>query len=178
MDVMDHVRLGFNYRMSELSAAVGVGQLERLDEMLARRATVAEGYRERLADVEGLALPCADRGEERRGWFVFVVQVPDATQRDRVIARLETEGIASKPYLPCIHLQPYYREAHGYRPGALPVTEAISASTIALPFFPEITEEQIERVCAALDEAVRAGRAAGRRRRRAAPAGRAAGGGG
>ncbi|MDX6646002.1 MAG: perosamine synthetase [Miltoncostaeaceae bacterium] len=171
-----HSRLGFNYRLSDVHCAIGLGQLERLDEMLAGRRRAAASYQGRMAEVEGVT-PMYE-GPQQRSWFVYAPRLDADIDRDRVIGALEERGIAAKPYLPCIHLQPYYREAHGYRPGALPVTEAISASTIALPFFPEITEEQIERVCAALDEAVRAGRAAGRRRRRAAPAGRAAGGGG
>ena len=79
--------------------------------------------------------------------------------RDSIIGRLEAQGISAKPYLPCIHLQPYYQEAHGHRPGELPVTEAISASTIALPFFCELTEQQVDRVCTALDAAIQAERA-------------------
>jgi dTDP-4-amino-4,6-dideoxygalactose transaminase len=169
-----HSRLGFNYRLSDVHCAIGVGQLERLDEMMAGRRRAAAGYQTLMAQVEGVT-PMYE-GPQTRSWFVYAPRLDPDIDRDGVIGALEERGIAAKPYLPCIHLQPYYREAHGYRPGVLPVTEAISASTIALPFFPEITEGQIERVCAALDEAVRAQRARGGRRRRPAPAGRAAGG--
>jgi perosamine synthetase len=168
-----HSRLGFNYRLSDVHCAIGVGQLERLDEMIAGRRRAAAAYQARVAEIDGVT-PMYE-GPQERSWFVYAPRLDPDIDRDRAIGALEESGIAAKPYLPCIHLQPYYREAHGYEPGFLPVTEAISASTIALPFFPEITEAQIERVCAALEEAVRAQRP-GRRRR--AAAGRSPGGGG
>jgi perosamine synthetase len=89
-------------------------------------------------------------GPQTRSWFVYAPRLDPDLSRDEVIGDLDARGVSAKPYLPCIHLQPYYREAHGHGPGELPVTEAISSSTIALPFFPEMTEAQVERVCAAL----------------------------
>jgi len=168
-----HSRLGFNYRLSDVHCAIGVAQLERLDEMMAGRRRAAAAYQVRVAEIDGVT-PMYD-GPQERSWFVYAPRLDADIDRNAVIGALEERNIAAKPYLPCIHLQPYYREAHGYRPGLLPVTEAISASTIALPFFPEIGEGQVDRVCAALEEAIRAQRSRGRRR---APAGRAAGGGG
>lgn len=150
MGWLDHERLGFNYRLSDLSCAVGVAQLERLDEMLAARARAAGWYGERLAAVGGLTLPCPDRDGNERGWFVYVLQLPAGTDRDALIERLAGQGIASKPYMPAIHLQPYYREHFGYGPGDFPVAEDVAARSLALPFFPEISESQVERVCAAL----------------------------
>jgi perosamine synthetase len=152
-----HSRLGFNYRLSDVHCAIGVAQLERLDEMMAGRARVAGWYQERVAGIEGVT-PMYE-GPQRRSWFVYAPRLDPAIDRDEVIMTLEREGVAAKPYLPCIHLQPYYREALGHRPGELPVTEAISSSTIALPFFPEMTESQVERACAALAAAVAAQRA-------------------
>ena len=149
-----HSRLGFNYRLSDVHAAIGVAQLERLDEMLAGRARVAGWYQARLAEIDGVA-PMYE-GPQQRSWFVYAPRLDPGIDRDRVIEDLEAVGIQAKPYLPCIHLQPYYREAHGYRHGLLPVTEAISASTIALPFFPEMTEDQVARVAAALSTALAA----------------------
>jgi len=150
MGWLDHDRLGFNYRLSDIASAVGLVQLRRLDGMLAGRARVAGAYREALAGVEGLGLPCADHGGDRRGWFVFVVQVPREHDRDDVIRALGDLGIQSKPYLPAIHLMTYYRETFGHREGQFPVCEDIAARSIALPFFPEMTDGQVERVSAAL----------------------------
>ncbi|MBJ7471083.1 MAG: DegT/DnrJ/EryC1/StrS family aminotransferase [Solirubrobacteraceae bacterium] len=156
MGWLDHDRLGFNYRMSELQAALGVAQLGRLDQMLADRAKVAGWYREALADLAartGLTLPCEDRGQERRGWFVFVVQVPRGVDRDETIRGLRAGGIDGKPYLPPIHLFSFYREL-GYREGMFPVCEDIGARSLALPFFPAMTQSQVERVVQRLSELV------------------------
>jgi perosamine synthetase len=154
MDWLDHDRLGFNYRLSDIACALGLAQLERLQEMLAARARVARCYREALAGIEGLQLPCLDRGGERRGWFVFVVQLPPEVDRNEVIAALAAAGIQSKPYLPAIHLMSFYRERFGHRPGEFPICEDIAARSLALPFFPGITEGEVLRVAQALSEAV------------------------
>ncbi|MBJ7244768.1 MAG: DegT/DnrJ/EryC1/StrS family aminotransferase [Solirubrobacteraceae bacterium] len=150
MDWLDHDRLGFNFRLSDIACALGLAQLLRLDEMLAGRERAASLYYEGLAGVEGLNLPCPDRGDERRGWFVFVVQLPAEFDRDATIRALGELGIQSKPYLPAIHLMAYYREQFGHKEGEFPVCEAVAAQSIALPFFPEMTSGQVERVCAAL----------------------------
>jgi len=152
-----HSRLGFNYRLSDVHAAIGVAQIERLDWMQEARATVAGWYQERMEGIDGVTTMY--EGPQRRSWFVYAPRLDADLDRDRVIGRLEAEGISAKPYLPCIHLQPYYREAHGHAPGELPVTEAISASTIALPFFCELTEQQVDRVCQAMARAIQAERA-------------------
>jgi perosamine synthetase len=152
MDWLDHDRLGFNFRLSDIACALGIAQLGRLEGMLADRRRVAELYYEGLSGVEGLTLPCTDRGDERRGWFVFVVQLPAEVDRDGTIRALAALDIQSKPYLPAIHLMAYYREQFGHREGEFPVCEAVAAQSIALPFFPEMTEAQVERVCAALRE--------------------------
>jgi perosamine synthetase len=164
MSSLDHDRLGFNYRLSDVAAAIGVAQLEKLDRMLADRARVAAAYTERLAalgaapagegDPDGLVLPCADRGEERRSWFVYLVQLPSGADRDAVIAALGGAGIQSKAYLPAIHLFPFYRERFGYSGGEFPVAESVAARSVALPFHQAIEEAQVERVCAALEDAI------------------------
>ena len=154
MDWLSHERLGFNYRLSDVAAALGVAQLERLDGLLAERDRVAGLYRERLAGIEGLLLPCEDRGAERRSWFVFVVQLPADADRDAVIAALAAEGIASKSYLPCIHLQPLYRERFGFRGGEFPVAERVAERSLALPFFTAMGESEVDRVAAALAQAL------------------------
>jgi perosamine synthetase len=154
MDWLGHDRLGFNYRLSDIAAAIGVAQLERLDEMLAERERIAILYGQALTGIEGLVLPAHDRGRERRSWFVYVVQLPERIDRDETIRRLGERGIASKAYLPCIHLQPFYRERFGYRGGEFPVAERVAGRSLALPFFPAMTEGQVERVCEALAELV------------------------
>ena len=158
MGWLDHGGIGFNYRLSDVAAALGVAQLEKLDEMLAQRARVAALYEEGLAGVEGLGTPIAGRGRELRSWFVYTVRLPVGADRDAAIARLAERGIASKAYLPCIHLFPHLREL-GYREGQFPVAEEASARSLALPFFPSMTESQVARVCeelaAALQQTVR-----------------------
>jgi perosamine synthetase len=146
MGWLEHDRLGFNYRLSELACALGIAQVHRLDSMLDARARVARLYREALADVEGLQLPCVDRGGDVRGWFVFVVQLPDGVDRDDAVRALAVAGIQSKPYLPAIHLMPFYRARLGHRDGEFPVCEDIARRSIALPFFPEMTEGEVARV--------------------------------
>jgi perosamine synthetase len=162
MDWLDHDRLGFNYRLSELQAALGVAQLERADELLAERSRVAGLYADGLGQLggrpagegpeEGLILPCPDRGAERRSWFVYAIRLPEAADREAVIADLDQRGIAAKAYLPCIHLMPHYRERFGFRGGEFPVAEAVAERSIALPFFPGMNEGQVDRVCEALSE--------------------------
>jgi len=152
MGWLDFDRLGFNYRLSDIACAIGLVQLERLDAMLAERADAAALYREALAGIEGLELPCEDSGAERRGWFVFVVQLPRGTDRDATIRALRERGVQSKPYLPAIHLMTFYRETFGHREGEFPVCEDVAARSVALPFFPGLSEGQIERVACALRE--------------------------
>lgn len=154
MGWLAHERLGFNFRLSDIACALGIAQLQRLDAMLAGRECVAGWYSERLAGVEGLELPCPDRGLERRGWFVYVVQLPVESDREAVLGRLAEQGIQSKPYLPAIHLMPLYRERFGYREGQFPVCEQVAARSLALPFFPQMAEEQVERVAAGLLQAI------------------------
>ena len=153
MGWLDHDRLGFNYRLSDISAAIGLGQVEKLPSLLERRAAVAATYAERLAEVPGVEAPLAARGREVRSWFVYVVRLADEIDRDAVIRALRERGIDSKSYLPSIHLFPHIAEL-GYRDGQFPVAEAASAHSLALPFFPALGEEQIERVCTELAAAV------------------------
>jgi perosamine synthetase len=150
MGWLDHDRLGFNYRLSDIACALGLAQLERLDDMLAARARIASLYGEALAGIEGLELPCADTDGDERSWFVYVVQLPRGAGRDATIRALRERGIDSKPYLPAIHLMSYYREAFGHREGEFPICEDVSARSIALPFFPGLTDGQVEQVATAL----------------------------
>jgi perosamine synthetase len=151
---LTHSHLGYNYRLDDLSAALGLAQLERLDEILVARDAVASRYAELLARVEGVEAPLPDDEDHRRSWFVYVTTLAPGIDRNGVMARLAAEGVASKPYLPSIHLQPYYRERFGYREGMLPVSEDASSRTLALPFHSRLPAEDQERVVDALARAL------------------------
>jgi perosamine synthetase len=157
MGWLDHDRLGFNYRLSDVAAAIGLAQVEKLPRLLEKRAAVAAAYGERLGEAPGISAPMAVRDDEVRSWFVYVVRLADEVDRDAVILRLRERGIDSKSYLPSVHLFPHIA-ALGYREGQFPIAEAASAHSLALPFFPQMTEEQIERVCTELAAAVDATR--------------------
>lgn len=154
MDWLDHNRLGFNYRLSDIACAIGVGQMGRLRETLDARVQVAELYRDALAEIEDLGLPCEDTGGDERGWFVFVVQLPRGADRLEVIRALSRVGIQSKPYLPAIHLMSFYRERFGHRKGEFPVCEEVAARSLALPFYPGLDEGDVARVAEALRAAL------------------------
>lgn len=139
---LEHARYGYNYRLDDLSAAVGLAQLERLDELLARRAEAAGRYAELLPAIPDVEAPLADDAEHRRSWFVYPVRLDPGIDRERVIAELAERGVATSRYLPSIHLQPYMRERFGFREGMLPVSEEASRRMLALPFFPEITFDE------------------------------------
>ncbi|MBA2297443.1 MAG: DegT/DnrJ/EryC1/StrS family aminotransferase [Actinobacteria bacterium] len=151
---LEHARLGYNYRIDDIRAALGIGQLEKLDLILGLRAAAAARYGELLAGVDGLEVPLADDSDHVRSWFVYVVTLARGTDRERVIAELEREGIATSRYLPSIHLQAYMRERYGFSEGLCPVSEEISQRTLALPFFTRLEAEDQERVADALRAAI------------------------
>jgi perosamine synthetase len=155
MDWLDHDRLGFNYRLSDIACALGVAQLQRLDELLAGRERVAGLYREALTTLPEVTLPCEDHDGARRGWFVYVIQLPRGVDRDDTIRALARFGVPAKPYFPAIHLMTFYRERFGHREGEFPVCEDVSARSIALPFFPAMTEGQVAQVAEALTAVLR-----------------------
>jgi perosamine synthetase len=154
-----HVRLGYNYRLDELSAAVGVAQLERLSELRAARARAAASYRTAFAGQPYIRLPEAGPDEDV-DWFVYVVRLQDGVDRERVIADLAKEGIPARPYFQPLHLQPLYRSALGHAEGDFPVTERVAASTLALPWSSRLRVDEVERVAehliAALERQARA----------------------
>jgi perosamine synthetase len=156
MGWLDHDRLGFNYRLDDLSCALGLAQLERLDEMLAARARIASLYSEALAEVEGLEIPCPDHDGDRRSWFVYVVQLPRGVDRDAAVVAMRERGVDTKPYLPAIHLLSFYRERFGHREGEFPVCEDVAARSLALPFYPELSDGDVEQVVETLTAVVRA----------------------
>jgi perosamine synthetase len=150
---LQHGRLGYNYRLDDISAALGIGQLEKLDQILEARRAVAGVYNELLAGVD-VETPLADDADHVRSWFVYVVKLPAGVDRDGVMSTLADQGIATAPYLPSIHLQSYMRERYGFGEGMLPVSEDCSARTMALPFHARLARSDQERVADALRAAV------------------------
>jgi perosamine synthetase len=151
---LEHVRLGFNYRIDDVRSALGLGQIEKLDEILGLRSSVAERYDELIGAIDGVEIPCADDDDHKRSWFVYVVKLPDNAARERVIAHFERESIGYNRYLPSIHLQPYMRERYGFAEGLCPVSEDASSRTLALPFFTALERDAQERVADALAAAL------------------------
>jgi perosamine synthetase len=147
---LQHSRLGYNYRLSELHAAVGVAQMERFDELLDKRAGVAAMYEQCIAQLDGVEPPSIAPTTTRSSWFVYVVRLGAGVERNAVVTRLHAEGIPSRPYFPPIHLLPHYRQAFGHAPGDLPVTEREAARTLALPFHARLSASDVNRICDAL----------------------------
>ncbi len=149
---LQHERLGYNYRLSDIACALGIAQLSRIEEILDRRTGVAECYLEHLADIPDVIPPSPPRNGLEISWFVFVVRLSDrlAGKRDEVMKRMLEDGIATGAYFSPLHLQPVYADRFGYTEGDFPATEKVSSSTMALPFFTRMTEEQIARVCETL----------------------------
>jgi dTDP-4-amino-4,6-dideoxygalactose transaminase len=144
---LNHTRLGYNYRLDEMSAALGLAQLRRLEELLARRERVARWYDARLADVDLVRRPYIAPSTTRMSWFVYVVQILPPADRDDVLRRLAEAGIPSRPYFTPIHLQPFYQQRFGYQRGDFPVTEHLGDVCLALPFSAVMAEEQVDCVC-------------------------------
>jgi perosamine synthetase len=149
-----HVRLGLNYRWTDLQAAIGLAQLEKLDRILELRAAAARRYGELLDGVDWVEAPAPDDADHRRSWFVYVVKLDAGIDRDGVMDALRREGVATAEYVPCIHLQPYMRERFGFSEGLCPVAEETAGRTLALPFFTQIDAGDQERVVDVLRTAV------------------------
>ncbi len=150
---LQHPRVGYNYRMDEMSAALGLAQMRRFDEMMEKRERIARMYIQRLSGIESLVLPTIEP-ESAMTWFVFVVRLTtDYTveDRDRIVEGLRMHDVGSATYFPCIHLQPAYREKFGFKPGDFPIAESISNRTIALPFFNDLTEREIDLIAQTLE---------------------------
>ena len=148
-----HVRLGYNYRLDELSAALGMAQVARLDALRSQRGRVVDRYAELLGGHDWLRLPAAPPGAEV-DWFVYVVRLEEGIDRDRLVDQMEERGIVTRPYFSPIHLQPYWRERFGTGPGDFPVTERVASSTLALPFATRLHDDEIRTVAQALVDSV------------------------
>lgn len=159
---LNHERLGYNYRLDELSSALGVAQMERIEEIIGKRQRVAEMYNQRLAKIPGVRLPYVAPEVTRMSWFVYVIRVGvdeptparQAAVRHRVMERLQEAGIGCRPYFTPIHLQPFYRSQFGYREGDFPVTEAFGRTSIAIPFYNNLTAAEVDYVTSTLAEAL------------------------
>lgn len=150
---LSHERLGYNYRMDEMSAALGLAQMQRIDQIVGERQRVAEMYSERLGKVSGVEVPYVSP-DVGMSWFVYVIRVDRSVDRDGVMAHLRQSGIGCRPYFTPIHLQPFYREMFGYRGGGFPVTEDAARRVIALPFFNKLASEQVDYVVEKLREGI------------------------
>ena len=137
-----------------MQAAIGLGQLEKLDRILSLRAQAAERYGELLTGVDGVEPPAPDDAERTRSWFVYVVKLDAALDRDAVMDVLRAEGVATAEYVPCIHLQPYMRERYGFAEGLCPIAEETARRTMALPFFTQIDHGDQQRLVEVLRTAV------------------------
>lgn len=144
---LNHTRLGYNYRLDEMSAALGLVQMGRIEALLAKREQAARWYNERLADEELIQLPHITSTTTRMSWFVYVVRINPPANRDEVMRLLAEAGIPSRPYFTPIHLQPFYREKFGYKRGDLPITERLGDTSLALPFSGVMSEEQVDYIC-------------------------------
>lgn len=154
---LQHTYLGYNYRLDEMSAALGAVQMGRLNELLNKRNQVANWYTERLSEIPGVEPPVIEPFTTRMSWFVYVVRFDAKIERDALARRLEVRGIPVRPYFLPIHLQPYMVERFGYRQGDFPITENLGRRGLALPFSSVMTEEQVEAVCASVrDELTKA----------------------
>ncbi len=155
---LSHSRLGYNYRMSELSAALGSVQMDRIGEILKKRDEVAETYNKKLAAIGGVSIPYVDK-DVKMSWFVYIIQLDknkfSRDDRDRVILELRRRGVSCRDYFPPIHLEPFYVEMFGYKAGDYPVTEKVAGLTIALPFYNNLAEKEIDFVCKKLEEIIK-----------------------
>ncbi len=148
---LEHERLGYNYRMTEMSAALGLSQLQRLEHLLARRARVAQMYTERLKGLDWLRTPVV-RPYVRMSWFVYVITLSEGLHRDPLMKALARKGIPTRGYFSPVHLQPYIRQMLGTHEAMLPVTESVAQRTVALPFHANLSEQEIDVVVEALKE--------------------------
>ena len=151
---LNHTRLGYNYRLDEMSAALGLAQLGRVDDLLDKRAQVAGWYSERIGEISGIDMPFIATSTTRMSWFVYVVHCQDGVDRNVLMTELQKVGIPSRPYFTPIHLQPFYQERFGWTRGVLPNTERAGDRFLALPFSSVMTKDQVEYVCDVLTQAL------------------------
>lgn len=149
-----HERMGYNYRMSELHAALGIEQMKKIDKILEKRSQVANIYNELLKDAKGVQIPCIDKHATKMSWFVYVIRLSDEYDRNEVMKKLQNQGVSCKPYFTPIHHQPFYKELLEEQELDLKVTEKVSNQTLALPFYTTMTTDEIEYVVKCLHETI------------------------
>ena len=147
---LEHTHLGYNYRLDEMSAALGRVQMNRLEELLDRRSQVAGWYNDRLSEIPGIELLPVHPHTSRMSWFVFVIRLATDVNRYTVVEKLAEHGVPTRPYFTPIHLQPYFVERFGFEPGDFPITEDLGRRSLALPFSGIMREDEVERVCQTL----------------------------
>lgn len=150
---LGHSRIGYNYRLDEMSCALGITQLKKINKLLTMREKVAQRYYKKLTGNKDIILPQVAKSN-KESWFVFVIRLHEKIDRESVINILKERGVATNIYFPAIHLQEFYRKDFGYKEGDFPITEAISKQTLALPFFSELTQAEVNYVCKNLVEAI------------------------
>ena len=153
---LQHTFLGYNYRLDEMSAALGVTQMRRIEELLAKREQVAQWYEERLSKTAGVEMYAVEPATTRMSWFVYVVKFAHGIERAAVAQALEARGIPVRPYFAPIHLQPFMVERFGYRLGDFPVTEDLGMRGLAIPFSSVMTEGMVAQVCQAIQTVLKA----------------------
>jgi perosamine synthetase len=151
---LQHTHLGYNYRLDELSAALGLVQMQRIDELIARRSQVAEWYNQRIMEIPGIEAPNIAKYTTKVSWFVYVIRFANGLDRNLIAKKLGQQGIPARPYFLPIHLQPYIVERFGYAEGTFPVTEDLGRRGLALPFSSIMEEGQVERVCQVLSQVI------------------------
>ncbi|MFW6015660.1 MAG: DegT/DnrJ/EryC1/StrS family aminotransferase [bacterium] len=151
---LEHIRLGYNYRLDEISCALGIVQLSRIEEILQKRSKIAEIYNSLLSKISDIKILSIDENTTKMSWFVYVIQLSKRINRNKVMRYLIDKGVNCKPYFTPIHLQPFYVNKLGYKQGDFPVTEKVADSTLALPFFNNLKYKDIYRVVKELKEVV------------------------
>lgn len=145
---LEHVNLGYNYRLSDINAALGIAQLSRIGDIMEKRDKIARTYNKYLSEIEEVRMPYVAPWA-KISWFIYVIRLSDKyvrEDRDRIMEKLKDAGVACSNYFQCIHLQPLYRKMFGYKRGDFPIAEGISDRTIALPFYNNLSESKIKYV--------------------------------
>lgn len=155
---LSHSRLGYNYRMTEISAALGVVQMDRIDDILKKRQEIADLYNSKLNKIEGIKIPYVGP-DVKISWFVYIIRLDEKRfsrqDRDKIIKEMQNRGINCRNYFPPIHLEPFYVRMFGYKEGSFPITEMVSSLTIALPFYNNLSENEVDYVCGSIKEIIK-----------------------
>ena len=147
---LNHNRLGYNYRLNEMSAALGISQMNRIEEILSKREQIAHWYNERLKLIDFIKTPFIHPNTTRMSWFVYIIKVIPPANRDKLMVDLLKFDIPSRPYFTPIHLQSFYQKLLGYKKGIFPITERLGEICLALPFSSTMSEDEVDFICKTL----------------------------